>query len=493
MRRPSQPLRWLIAALIVLIAAALAYLLIGAADAALGLWGRLAPLPAWVRGAFLVALAALGVGAGFAVWRVLRPGPPRAARAEPIVRERVEARIAALPEDHAAALADELAESDRRQASGQLHVAVFGDISTGKSALIGALAPQAAPAVDVIGGTTHAVELVRATLPGGLELVLADVPGSNEVAGETWAAMAHAEAARSHALVYVADGDLTRSQDADLRRIGAFGKPLLLALNKSDRYSDAERATLVRTLASRYRGTITTVVPVQAGGTERLVRESDGAAIERPRPPQVGDLLATLRAVARKGPEAFEAARGQAVLASVDERLGTLEDSLRSERADQVVRTYTRRAVVGALAAIAPGSDLVIQGALATAMLRRLAELYGLRVRDLDLDRLVEEASGVVRTSASITLAIVGNGLKAFPGLGTLGGGLVHAVAYGLIFDSLGRAVARTLAGTAALDRAATLEAFAEELRRPNHERLSALVAMAREALTERDDAGRTP
>jgi hypothetical protein len=43
-------------------------------------------------------------------------------------------------------------------------------------------------------------------------------------------------------------------------------------------------------------------------------------------------------------------------------------------------------------------------------------------------------------------LAVAGNGLKAFPGVGTLTGGLVHAVAYGMIFDSLGNSLRQTLA-----------------------------------------------
>ena len=50
-----------------------------------------------------------------------------------------------------------------------------------------------------------------------------------------------------------------------------------------------------------------------------------------------------------------------------------------------------------------------------------------------------------VRTALPLLLAVAGNAAKAFPGIGTLAGGLMHAVAYGLIFDALGRAVTRTL------------------------------------------------
>ncbi|MFN3786356.1 MAG: GTP-binding protein, partial [Thiothrix sp.] len=61
-------------------------------------------------------------------------------------------------------------------------------------------------------------------------------------------------------------------------------------------------------------------------------------------------------------------------------------------------------------------------------------------------------------------LAVAGNGLKAFPGIGTVAGGLVHAVAYGIIFDTLGHAVARTLAERGKLKAATAATTFQEML-----------------------------
>ena len=61
-------------------------------------------------------------------------------------------------------------------------------------------------------------------------------------------------------------------------------------------------------------------------------------------------------------------------------------------------------------------------------------------------------------------LAVAGNGLKAFPGLGTVAGGMLHAVAYGLIFDSLGKAVAHTLETRGELQPAPAVLLFEEKL-----------------------------
>jgi hypothetical protein len=340
----------------------------------------------------------------------------------------------------------------------------------------------------VVGGTTRAVAHAEVTLDDGLALDLADVPGTNEVEGEAWAAIARDEAARAHALVYVSDGEPTRAQDADLRRIGRFGKPLLLALNKADRYREDELAQLLARLRERYADVAMAVLAVQAGGVERI-RASDGAEIERARTPRLQPLLDQLRVIAGRGAGEFESAREQAVLAQADAALSAREAELRAQRSEATVRKYTRRAVIGALAAVAPGTDLIIQGALGTAMVRELTAIHGLRVRDVDVDALIDNVGGIARTTTSVTLAIAGNALKAFPGLGTVGGGLVHAVAYGLVFDSLGRAVATTLAQANALDRKATLDAFEAQLERPSRERLAMLMDIAREALREKRDA----
>lgn len=485
--RKSQPARWILAALVLVLAATLAWLLVGATDGALAVWARLAESPRWMRIGFLVLLGIIVLVAAWVVWRLLNPGAARKPVAEPIDRTRIEARTAALPADDPTAelLRGELAGNDARRESKRLYVALFGDISAGKSALMSALSGTSVPS-HVVGGTTRDVAHADVVLDDGLALDLADVPGTNEVDGDQWAAIAKAEAARAHALVYVADGEPTRAQDADLRRIGRFGKPLLLALNKTDRYRDQELAPLLERVRGRYADVAMAVVPVQAGGTERLLTQG-GSEVERARPARVEPLVEQLQRIAGRGAETFEQAREQSVLAQADETLSARESQLRAQQAQACVRKYTRRAVVGALAAVAPGTDLIIQGALATAMVRELARIHGLRVRDVDIDGLIDNAGGIARTTASVTLAIAGNALKAFPGIGTVGGGLVHAVAYGLVFDSLGRAVAATLAQANTLDRKATLDAFEAQLQRPSRERLAMLMDLARDALRDKE------
>jgi len=115
------------------------------------------------------------------------------------------------------------------------------------------------------------------------------------------------------------------------------------------------------------------------------------------------------------------------------------------QRSEQIIRNATRKAVVGALAAVSPGTDVLIQGYIGTTMTQDLCKLYDAAPRDLDIEEFLNLSQSRVGRALPLSLAVAGNGLKAFPGLGTVAGGLVHAVAYGLIFDALGRSLVLTL------------------------------------------------
>lgn len=487
MPRPSQPLRYLVAITLAVGVAMLLLTLLRATDAALSVWQRLQDWPLTVRYGVAMLFALLLMAAVYGIWRLLRERRPRAPKAVVLDRGAIEDRIERLPpDDEAAATARaELRELDARRSMQLVQACLFGQVSTGKSSLLRALAPQAMPRVGVTGGTTTQVERHRGTLPDGRTLELSDVPGSLEAGDVEHLAIARAEAARCHAVLYVVDSDLSRAQQAELTTLTGFGRPIVIVLNKRDRYDDAERAALLSRLKQHATSFNAVVATASAGYEEDVVREfPDGSrdTVRREVPAQITELQRLLRRINEAGVEALEPGREAALLSHVDEHLAQAERQSRQTRSKAAVDKYTRRAVLGALAAVAPGTDLVIQGALATALTRELCAIHGLSARDVDVDDLLSRAGGLLRTSASVTLAVIGNALKAFPGAGTLGGGIVHAVAYGLIFDSLGHALAQTLEHTGLIDRDATLQSFRERLSAPTTERLLALARMAFES-----------
>ncbi len=459
--------RALRAALIVGALAVLAVMLLLAGNQLFALQQRLAEAALGVRVLWWGSVAVVLLAAGWALVRLLFPRR-RAADAEPAVPEEpaLRAELAhwrAEGVDVAAAGA-ELDELARRREAGTVVVSVHGEISSGKSTLIRALVADAAVRIDVTGGTTREVTRYDWQAPGGDHLVLADVPGFGGVPEDE--AMARGEALRAHLVLIVCEGDLTRGEWRELERLRALDKPLVVAVNKSDAYEDAAWRAVSARLAERL-GKAVPVVPVVAGGHETVVmRDAAGDERERSRerPPDLRALRRVLQRTLDRRRGGIDARRDRAVFLMTARKLEGAVREHRQDAAAALVERYSRRAMIGAMAAVAPGSDLIIQGALAAGLVRELCALYRVEVRDVAVDRLIAGLNRRGSHATPLLLGVAGNGLKAFPGVGTLTGGLVHAVAYGLLFRSAGGAVADSLEQRGELQADDALARFEETL-----------------------------
>jgi hypothetical protein len=110
-----------------------------------------------------------------------------------------------------------------------------------------------------------------------------------------------------------------------------------------------------------------------------------------------------------------------------------------------VIRRHAARAAIGALTALAPAADLVVRGAVGSAMSRELAGLCEADARPEVLDALLAEAQRQIEAAAPLFLAVAARALgRRAAGLADRGV-LVRAVALGLSFEALGKAVAGDL------------------------------------------------
>jgi uncharacterized protein len=468
----SQVVRIALAIGAALLLALLLWALLFVTDTAFSVVERLNRGPAWflyLYGAGFLGVVAAGL---YMLWRLLRPRGRAGALAEQgrtLTREEFDAQLAKARDAgvDVEMVERELAQLAKRKAAGTVHVGFFGEISSGKSSLIQALLPEARPAIAARGGTTREVAEYRWQSSSGDQLVLTDMPGTNEV-GAGLDDVARAEALRSHLVVYVCDGDLTRTQYQDLQSLLALGKPCIVALNKTDRYRSEELDLVLGRLRERVGDAVRVdLVAVQAGGQREAVRVlPDGReeAVVLAMAPRVDSLREALQRHLDEDPEVLESLRDASVFVLAVRTLDEAQRRHRAERASEIATEYSRKAMVGAMAAVAPGSDLVIQGYLGVSMVKALSNLYEVPVRQMDTDLLLELVQKRVARSTTVMLAVLGNALKAFPGMGTIAGGLVHAAAYGMIFDSLGRAVAESMDSRGALRPAQAAQAFEEHL-----------------------------
>lgn len=425
-------------------------------ESALNVWDRLVQGPRVILYGYLAVMAALVVTAIWLVARLVIPRKPETVQRDDVKlsRKEIEKRLQqadAAGVDVSQAQA-EMKELAGRQQSGSVHLCFFGEISTGKSSLIKALVPEADVAISAVGGSTIEIRHYRWRNEQGIQILLTDVPGTggledglDEVAGQ--------EARRAQLVVFVCDGDLTRDETRSLQWLLELEKPLILVMNKSDRYDPEEQAVLMQRLLDhldRLGSELARdrVVAVSAGGEADVVeRTSDGEerVVRRQRPADIGVLVVAINRLLDQNGKSLDASRDRAVFRLTADKLREAENEYRQQRAEQIVRNSTKKAVIGALAAVSPGTDVIIQGYIGTTMTQELCRLYGAAPKDLDIENFLTLSQSRAGKALPLTLAVAGNGLKAFPGLGTVAGGLAHAVAYGLIFDALGRSLILTL------------------------------------------------
>jgi GTP-binding protein EngB required for normal cell division len=499
------PVRLLVSAFILIAALLVLFLFLLATDTALSVWSQLKEAPVWIQAGYVLILLGATASVVALSWRWFRPGrkkkstlqsgidnPVPEFSAQELETELVTSSKAGI--DVSAALS-ELKEQRKRREGGELHIAVFGEISSGKSSLVKAILPHAEIATDPRGGTTTSIVHHTWTSPSGDSITIADLPGFNLESSQE----AVEECRRAHLVVFLCDSDLTASQVHQLEYLRQLNKPLVLALNKLDRFSQEEQSALMDRIRERSGLPEVDVVGISTRGRSEVVQKLGAdveQSIERTSAPEIAPLLTAVQTHLDQNRGLMESLQDTAVLLLATEKLNLARNQHRDNLADELVTKYARRAVVGAMAAVAPGTDLIIQGVLGTQLIRELSRIFEVPVKDMEIESFLKMAGSKVRNMTAISLAIAGNALKAFPGMGTLTGGLVHAVAYGMIFDSLGRAACATLASRGALRPLPAAEAFEELL----HERLEeGAVRFVQMALTEkgvdqrREKAGRKP
>lgn len=474
MKNTADKFRRLLAIGIAVITLLLILFIFFATRSALDVWERIQELPEPFFYGYIGLITLVLLSSVWIIFRLLRPNKSKAIEIEneAIDQESVRKELheAAQSGLDTSDIQRELEQLEERKKTGAIYVSVFGDVSTGKSSIIKALLPDAEIHTDVRGGSTQEISEYTWTSSSGDKLILTDLPGRSE-AGGNLDQIVHDEAVRSQVVIYVTDSDLSRNQFNDILTLKSYGKPMLIALNKSDRFTVEERNLLTERIYEQFvqRGIEKAIklVFIKSGGTEEVIRiYPDGReeAVMRPRKADVSSLANALQEEIDSQSSILESLSDASVFVLVKQKLDQEKIAFRQQKAEEIIKSSTRKAVLGALASVSPGTDLVIQGVLGTQMVKQLCDLYGVPVRKLDLEKFLNFSQDQVKKSVPLLMAVAGNGMKAFPGIGTVAGGITHAIAYGLIFDALGNAVAKTLEKRGQLRAAPAAITFKEML-----------------------------
>lgn len=501
-RLPSS--RIIIAAVLLLLFLTFFVAILFITNLSFSVWEQLQQKPDWILWTYSLLIAFVSLIFGWWIWRFLLPKknkittPARSQAIEDLAETEkrlanINEKMAAQPEisklsndvsllddvqaesgdmqSEIAALQVELKNYEQRKTQKSIYIALFGDISSGKSSLIKALINDKAQQIEtsVLGGTTR--EVVHYHWQTGSDVnkqacVLTDMPGLNEQFAQL-DLLATEEVRRAHIAVYLCDGDLSASQFSELQAILELEKPCIVAINKVDRYSSEELQLIMERIRQRVGVTIP-VLSISAGGMREFIRltpDGDEERVQRPIEPDITSLEIELqKMINAAGIDQLERLREKSVSSMVNNKLDDLDARFKHSQSLRLVSNYTKKAVVASMATISPGTDLLVQGYLGIQMIKDLCKIYQVGATDIDANKLIELIQLRMDKTLPLLLAIAGNGLKAFPGIGTVSGGLMHAVAYGMIFDTLGRSIARTLEVTGELSPALVSDLYKEQL-----------------------------
>lgn len=325
----------------------------------------------------------------------------------------------------------------KRLEEGEIHIAVFGRVSVGKSALLNALLGESRFSTSPLHGeTVSSSGAAWRTYQSG-NVVLFDTPGIDEVGGELRERLAREVAGRSDLVLFVVDGDITATELEALRELAERQRPLILVLNKADRFGEAERQALLEGLRAKTRGLVAAdhVVATAAMPSARVVIQvaADGSEQESERQParDVEALRGLLWRILDQEGKSLAAVNAGIFAGELGDQVAQRILAVRREVADKVVRSYSLGKGLAVALNPVPAADLLALAADG-AMVVHLGRVYGMSITRA-------EAGQLIRTIATqITLlmgtvwgvALVSSALKGVTfGLSTL----VTAAAQGAV------------------------------------------------------------
>lgn len=340
-----------------------------------------------------------------------------------------------VPQEIREALADDFAQVETlldKLEDGHIHIAVFGRVSVGKSALVNALLGKSRFKTSPLHGETRTIQRGQWETFRDGNVFLIDTPGINEVDGESREDLAHEVATRVDLVLFVVDGDITQPELEALQRLMETRRPLLLVLNKADRYSPSEREQLLSSLAQHTNGLLDEsdiVLATAQPATQTVIKVMpDGQESEETRQPEadIEALKTRLWQLLETEGKTLSALNASLFAGQLSDSVAGRILSARRTIGERVIRTWCiGKGVAVALNPI-PIADLVAAAVVDVSMIVHLSRVYG-----LPLSR--NEAGALIRTIGGQLALLMGAvwGIHFLSSALKLGTGGISAIATG--------------------------------------------------------------
>ena len=332
---------------------------------------------------------------------------------------------------------DRLSENLTKLDNAVVRIAVFGLVSRGKSAILNALLGEKVLETGPINGITLKPQVIRWSPTGGIvpperaivpqgakvQIELIDTPGLDEVDGQTRADMARDVADQADLILFIVAGDITRTEYKALCDLRQAQKPLILVFNKIDLYPDQSRNAIYESLqrlgartgaGAQLQELLTAdeivMVAAEPAPMQMRVEWADGRVThewETP-PSQIDELKYKILTILNQEGRSLLALNALFQAEKAETRMAESIVEIRNADADALIWKFTRyKALAVGLNPIAI-LDLIGGTVSDLAMIRALAELYGLPMTRYEAGKLLKT---IIVSSSSLLLSEIGSGV----------------------------------------------------------------------------------
>lgn len=279
---------------------------------------------------------------------------------------------------------------------GHIHIAVFGRVSVGKSAILNALLGEEKFSTSPLHGETTKPQWARWEEVEDNGVFLIDTPGINEIKGEDRERMAHEVAGQSDLVLFLVDGDITDTEQQALTEIARENRPILLVLNKSDRYSQKERELILESLVKNSKGIVPpeNIICSAAQPSERIVIQVDmdgneEEIIQQPAP-DIIELKDNLWRILEHEGKTLSALNATLFAGKLSDQVAQRIIEIKRDLSEKVVHHYC--IIKGITVAVnpLPIADLIAVSAVDIALVIHLGKIYGINLSKRQAGKLLK-------------------------------------------------------------------------------------------------------
>ena len=277
----------------------------------------------------------------------------------------------------------------------EIHIAVMGRVSVGKSSLLNALLGSQVFSTSPLHGETRSIDrnAWQSYDSGGVFLI--DTPGLDEADGIQREQLAIEAAAQADLILFVVDGDLTQSELDSLKTLHRQSSIVLLVLNKTDRYTRREQDELLDSLGRHATGIVLkeNILSASAAPPAQTFIQLDQSGHEtekqREREPDVSALTSRLWQIIEQDGRSLAALNASLFAAHVTDKVAARILETRKHLAERIIRYYCIAKGVSVAVNPIPVADLVAAATLDSALVYHLSRVYDLPMSRRESGKLV--------------------------------------------------------------------------------------------------------